>query len=186
MKRIITLVISGIMAFYLALLIYCFSFYIHESGHILFGFIGSVLKGKIPEFILTWNPCPCLGFLKPIKTFIMDGEPSLLFALGGPIFSMCFWFITSFVLYKNLNRKAYLWFFVIFAIHELVGNVLCGTDNVITIFEENAICFLVHLTIPALVILVFVIVFEYLSKKIDLILEEHPKKIVKSLKLIFP
>lgn len=123
------IILTSIMYFFYVLF---FTFYyIHESGHIIFGFIGSTLNGKVPNFkISSWIQNPQIPFIKfPQQTKIYFGFITSGFIFGGIIFALLVVFALSFILYKRNKKIESILLLVIFLIHELIGNFLCGTDN---------------------------------------------------------
>ena len=129
------ILIALLFGFVLGILVYCLSFYVHEGGHIIYGFTDNLIhNGTIAKFNITsWIKCPVFSFELPQQTTIIKGRPSLNLALGGPIITILFISFLSLMLYKNLkikNKKAILLFPLIFLIHEFFGNFLCGTDNI--------------------------------------------------------
>ena len=105
--------------------------YIHETGHILFGFANGLLKGKVNSFdIGNWVGDPLTHFIPlPQQTRIIDGTGSLNFRLGGPLLTMIVFLGLSAFGYMLSKKKA--WFLLFFAIvlFEVSGNIICGTDN---------------------------------------------------------
>lgn len=107
--------------------------YIHETGHIMFGFADNLLlKGKLTHFsISSWVPHPIIRFISlPQQTKIIENNyGSVNFMLGGPTFTMLVFFVISLLAY--LRSKNPLWFILFFSIvlFEISGNVICGTDN---------------------------------------------------------
>ena len=105
--------------------------YIHETGHIIFGFGDGLVQGKVNSFsISNYMVLPGTSFnILPQQTKITNGTGSLNFRLGGPIFTMIIFFALSLLGYKLSGKKA--WFLLFFAIvlFEVSGNIICGTDN---------------------------------------------------------
>ena len=82
------LFILFIISFLTSLFVFGGSFYIHEGGHMAYGFLGNFIEdGTITKFsIENWIDAPILKFIKlPQRTKIIEGNPSLNFALGGII-----------------------------------------------------------------------------------------------------
>ncbi|MFH1365592.1 MAG: hypothetical protein ABIH28_03345 [archaeon] len=114
--------------------------YIHETGHVIFGFLDGLPRGTINQFTISvWKPYPFLEFIKtPQQTKITSGQSSFNFALGGPIFSILVFFGLS--LFGYLRSKDKKWFFLFFSVFvfEISGNIICGTDNFIQ--DSLSIC----------------------------------------------
>lgn len=107
------------------------SFYFHEVGHMLFGSLDGLMRGNVPSFTIgAWVNHPAVPFLKlPQQTVITDGNGSLNFALGGPIFMILLFAFFSFVGYRRSGNR--LWFILLASVFlfEVGGNIICGTDN---------------------------------------------------------
>lgn len=129
------LFILFIISFLISLFVYGGSFYIHEGGHIAYGFLGNFIEdGTIAKFsIENWIDMPLFSFIKlPQRTKIIEGNPSLNFVFGGIITIILissFLAISYYKKSKNKNKKYVFLIPVIFAIHEISGNFICGTDN---------------------------------------------------------
>jgi hypothetical protein len=111
------------------------TFWFHEFGHILYGFLNNLLfHGTISRFTVTnWVDFPPFPFLKaPQQVTITDGDPSLNFALGGILFVILAWTVISLTVYRASRDVHRTWVFavpIVFAVLEVLGNFLCGTDN---------------------------------------------------------
>lgn len=133
LRLINSLYFAGIFIIFFAVFIEVFFFlpYIHETGHIIFGFGNGLLIGKVTHFsISSWMPHPSFKFIFfPQQTKILDGVGSANFALGGPMFMILIFLGIS--LFAYLRSKNPLWFLLFFSIvlFEISGNVICGTDN---------------------------------------------------------
>jgi amino acid permease len=120
------------LIFLLFFSLFFFIHYIHESGHILFGELNTLLLyGKTAPFsISAWAHHPFFPFLYlPQQTRIFDGFGSVNFALGGPIFTMLVFIALSWLGYKNSNKKYWLLLGLSVVLYEAFGNMMCGTDN---------------------------------------------------------
>ncbi|MAG38685.1 hypothetical protein CMO90_01225 [Candidatus Woesearchaeota archaeon] len=130
------LFILFIISFLISLFVYGGSFYIHEGGHIAYGFLGNLIEdGTITKFsIENWIDMPLFSFIKlPQRTKIIEGNPSLNFALGGIITIILMSTFLAILYYKkskNKNKKYVFLLPIIFTIHEISGNFICGTDNI--------------------------------------------------------
>ena len=127
------LFLFGIFLLYAMLFIavFFFMFYIHELGHMLFGFLDGLLKGQINSFtIVNWVRHPLLQlFWIPQQTKIIAGQGSANFALGGPFLIML---IAGYLSGVGCSRsKDKKWFLIALSIamFEISGNIICGTDN---------------------------------------------------------
>jgi hypothetical protein len=124
-----------IVSFLTSIFLYSASFYVHEGGHIAYGFLGNFIEdGSITKFTIeNWIEAPILKFIKlPQRTKIVEGTGSANFALGGVIMVILvstFFAFSYYRLSKSKNKKYVFLIPIIFAIHEISGNVLCGTDN---------------------------------------------------------
>jgi hypothetical protein len=113
-------------------LLYCAAFYIHEFGHIFFGTIGNLYfyqKIIIPH-VINWINCCFIPV--PQQTYNGIEPASGIFRLGGSLFIFITITLGSLYFYaktKNQNKVYVFLFPLIFTIHELIGNALCGTDN---------------------------------------------------------
>ena len=127
LKVWIILILSFILYFWL----FFFTTYIHETGHILFGFGDSLIKGKITHFSIgNFINHPLTPFiLLPQQAKIVSGEGSLNFILGGPFFNMIVFFGLSLLGYKISKNKLWFLLFISIVLFEVSGNIICGTDN---------------------------------------------------------
>ncbi|MCX6772327.1 MAG: hypothetical protein NTV88_00980 [Candidatus Micrarchaeota archaeon] len=93
----------------------------------------SYLKtGEIPAFATSaWTDCTGLSFIKcPQQTKWMGGgDLTGAFTFGGVFLVIFVASLVSASLYKYSKNRLYLAFPVLYAISEIGGNVLCGTDN---------------------------------------------------------
>lgn len=132
--------IPYILAFLISLilgpLLYCLSFYVHEAGHIIYGFLDNLVsRGLIAKFTISnWIECPLIKSLKlPQQTKILYGYTSLNYYYGGIVLTLL---VSSIICYyytrcsKNKHKLVIFLFPLLFALEEVLGNFLCGTDNV--------------------------------------------------------
>jgi hypothetical protein len=129
-----------IVLFFVFMEVFFFLPYIHETGHILFGFGNSLLSGNATHFTISaWMSHPLLRFIPlPQQTKIVSGTGSANFALGGPFFMILIFLGIS--LFAYLKSRNPLWFLIFFSIvlFEISGDIICGTDNLIN--SPLAIC----------------------------------------------
>ena len=183
-------ILSFLVALVLGPLLYCLSFYIHEFGHIAYGFFDYLIStGKIADIgISNWINCSFLPVLKiPQQTRTVDDYASLSFALGGIIMTLLFFSVFSYYYFKkskNPNKKAVFLIPLIFALNEIFGNFLCGTDNLFgkpyPICQTIPIIDFIIKPIPFLLIIPFFILliphFKNLIKKMFEIIEKRKTK----------
>lgn len=115
------------IAYFGYILLFCFSYYVHEFGHVLFGLIDNVFHGKLT--IPKTHFISCSIFPVPQQTININD--SVLFAFGGPIFSIIF-FLGIAAFFSKLFRRYSAFFYLIaftFIIREILGNIIFGTDN---------------------------------------------------------
>lgn len=123
-----------VIVFYVFLAFFPLTFYIHEGGHMAFGFMNNLItSGTITKFNVTdWSLHPLFKFIKlPQRTAIVEGtgNGSLNFVFGGII---TMFLISAFVAYNGYKfSKRKLWFLLPMLVlaTELTGNYFCGTDN---------------------------------------------------------
>ncbi|MDD1677150.1 MAG: hypothetical protein LUQ40_05385 [Methanomicrobiales archaeon] len=124
--------ILGMLLIYMSIYV---TFWFHESGHILYGFLNNLLfHGSISRFTVTnWVDFPPFPFLKaPQQVTITDGDPSLNFALGGILFVILAWAAISLAIFRTSRNVHRPWIFtvpIMFSLMEVLGNFFCGTDN---------------------------------------------------------
>ena len=169
--------LSILFSTFLGIFIYCTSFYVHEAGHMVFGFLDNLIKGRIAKFVITnWVDCPIFPFLKlPQQTRIVEGKTSLNFTFGGTIFTILIMFFISYCLYtkfKNQNKKYIFLFPLLFFIHEILGNFLCGTDNLYSraypVCNGNPIITYTIKSIPYLLAIpIFILIYPYINRIIQ-------------------
>jgi len=141
LSKFVPLLIALIIGLFSGIILHCITFYLHEGGHITFGYIDNIVyEGKLPSINITnYMSCPIFYFLKmPQQTMIIEGKVSLLFIYGGIMAVLLVSSLFSIVLIRKTRHKAYMLFPLIFAIHEILGNSICGTDNIMG--KPYAIC----------------------------------------------
>lgn len=131
MKKVLFVISLCIVFFGFFLIIFFFDYYVHESGHILFGFTDGLLRGHIDVFTIgNWIKHPLIQFiLLPQQTKLIRGIPSLNFIFGGPLFNMLVFLGISLLGYVRSGKKAWFLLFVSICLFEISGNIICGTDN---------------------------------------------------------
>lgn len=129
------LILKGTFAFLVFMFFFAaffFTNYLHESGHVLFGLGNNLLQGKPSSFSITSHVAhPFFSFIQlPQQTKALT-NPSLNFAIGGPVFSILVFLGLSWMGYRRSGRK--FWFLLVLSIllFEVSGNIICGTDNFI-------------------------------------------------------
>ena len=104
------------------------SYYIHEGGHILFGFIDNLFHLKlISPYISNYIGCWFLSVPQQTRN-IAD---STLFALGGSFFSLLLFALIAYLSNKKLKNNA-IWVYLIlitYTFREIVYNIIFRTDN---------------------------------------------------------
>lgn len=113
--------ISCFIAFVISYLWY----WVHESGHVLSGFIVSLSKGLVPSFKIT-NWVYFLGLPAPQQTTTI-ANPVVYFS--GSILTIIISILVSLYLYNSTKKRIYFLFILAIFLLELGGNFLCGTDN---------------------------------------------------------
>ena len=102
--------------------------YIHETGHIVFGSLGCVLKGGSPSFEIT-NWMSFLGVPYPQQTG-MQCNIWTLFRFGGILFSLLVLIGIILLLIKTTRiSKLGLYILILAFISSEGYNLICGTDN---------------------------------------------------------
>ncbi|MFH8120240.1 MAG: hypothetical protein QXS37_05560 [Candidatus Aenigmatarchaeota archaeon] len=122
-------IISILITFIIGIFFICFTFYVHEFGHIIFGTLSNIIRHRTLSIPYFSNWKKCLFFLIPQQTTI-DLEATLLFAMGG-IFSSIILILFIYFVYKKIDGpKIYFKLFLItFMLTEIISNFVCGTDN---------------------------------------------------------
>jgi hypothetical protein len=135
LRKVIALDLALILGAFMVWISIYVTFWLHECGHMLFGFLHNLLMhGTISTFRVTrWVDFPPIPFLRaPQQVTITNGDPSLNFALGGILLVILAWTAIACVFSwwsRNASRN---WIFIVplvFACMEILGNFLCGTDN---------------------------------------------------------
>jgi hypothetical protein len=121
----------ALLFFILFLSLFFFTFYLHEAGHVIFGFSNDLLQGKISSFAITSHVNhPFLPFIHlPQQTRALSGVSSLNFAMGGPIFNILIFLGISFIAFQRSGKKFWFLLFLSVLVFEVSGNIVCGTDN---------------------------------------------------------
>ncbi len=131
---IISYLISLIAALLISAVIITATYYIHEGGHILFGYIGNILHNSESSFnISNWVNHPIIPYIKvPQQTTILKGYNTLDFVIGGMLLDIVVFSIIAIIIYKHSKpqkKKFIILILLSIIFYELVGNFLCGTDN---------------------------------------------------------
>lgn len=124
----------SILLLFIFLSIFFFLPYIHESGHVIFGYLNNLLfLGKTGSFqISNWMQHPFFKmFSFPQQTKPGLGDGSANFVIGGPALMMCLFLVLSSLGYFRSKRKVWFILFLSIAIFEVYGDIICGTDNFI-------------------------------------------------------
>ncbi len=181
--------IAIIISIFLGSYILCFSFIFHEWGHILFGSIGNLIIEKtLPMFKITSVvTCPIFPYFElPQQVTMIEGSGTIsaLYIFGGIISVILFSIIASLLFYYKFRVKEYFLFPIILSFHEMFGNYLCGTDNLLgtaSSFCSNGLITDFFLqTIPYfLMFSVFLIIYPYLDTKFPTFFNWLTKKIGK-------
>ncbi|MFH2020592.1 MAG: hypothetical protein ABIJ34_04210 [archaeon] len=124
--------VALVPAYLIGVATYCGQFYVHEAGHMFFGSFDNLIHGIPSEYRITaYTSCPTMEFFKiPHQVLMVEGKPSLNYALGGSIVVMVVVVFLTLITYKLTKNKIAFGFPALFLIHEIFGNNLCGTDNI--------------------------------------------------------
>jgi hypothetical protein len=130
--------------FYIYNMFYYFTFWIHEYGHVLFGFIGNIIfldSSEIPK-ITGWGDYTFFNISNIIITLPMPNQvtssKNMLLPFGGSIFIFLISVCISYLIFRKTKDKKSFLLILIFLFHEFFGNFLCGSDN--TLGYESNIC----------------------------------------------
>ena len=133
---------SMLIAIVLLGTLYPFTFYLHESGHILFGTMHGKLFGYETEYAISnWETEKIMNVIPiivPQQTVVLQGRFSSWFIFGGSILIMGFSTLLAALLRRKVNSRWVWGIPAAFLFHELTGNYLCGTDNLMR--QPYAIC----------------------------------------------
>jgi len=145
---------------------FLFESYIHETGHIIFGFADGLLKGQINNFTISaFVKHPFFQFIPlPQQTKIIGGNGSLNFAMGGPLFMIFVFLGLSILGYSLSKNKGWFLIFISILLFEVSGNIICGTDN----WTNNPLSFCNHsldLSLQYLAIFLFSGTLSYFTTK---------------------
>ena len=175
----------------IALLLLCTSFYIHEAGHVIFGFIANLLhlKFNVPS-IITWKMCSFI----PVPQQTSNIEQYFLFAFGGVIFSSIFYIYYSYYLSKKYNLSKSLLYILagLLIFREIFGNIIFGNDNLINnplLIKEDHI--IINFVLENILYLLTIIIFFAIYKRIynyikdAFFFKKKKKKMTNSLKQAF-
>jgi hypothetical protein len=110
-------------------------YYVHELGHILFGYLDNsgniLLHGNFPNITITgWIDTP-ISFIKAPQQTTITGY-HIISPYGGMILGLSLVSIITFLIYSRTNRKVRVLILLIpfiFLIFEIVSNFICGPDN---------------------------------------------------------
>jgi len=156
------------LVFFLFVVLFFFTYYIHESGHVIFGSLDFLFKGKTPHpEISSFVSHPLIPIL-PLPQQTMINGVSLNFLFGGIILNILVFLLLSCLGYKISGDKRWFLLVVWIAIFEIFGNFLCGTDNLIN--RPYPVCQSLPLSaglIEWVIILLFAITLTYLFYKSD-------------------
>lgn len=133
--KFVSLALTFFASTILSMLVIVAYYWIHEFGHMIFGFFYNLALGKIASFHITsWVDLPFFGLILkvPQQTTIINGVSSAFFVYGGIIFGLSVMYAVSFYLFKKVNNRGKIiiaFMQLVFILFEVVGNYLCGTDN---------------------------------------------------------
>lgn len=175
--KFLSFILSFLISIIIGPFIYCLSFYAHEAGHIIFGFLDNLItEGILAKFqIVEWVKCNCLiTFQLPQRNKIIYGKPSVSYAIGGIIFTILVSTLFSFYYFKkskNKNKKFIFMVPALLIINEFLGNFICGTDNFLhnpySICQKYIILNYAVRLIPVLLIIpAFLLFYPYVKNKI--------------------
>ncbi|MBI2657404.1 hypothetical protein HYX08_01775 [Candidatus Woesearchaeota archaeon] len=128
LSYLIFLLIVLLPSIFIAILLFCSSYYIHEAGHIFFGFIDNLFHLKLISPYIS-NYVDCLFLNVPQQT--RNIADSTLFALGGSLFSLLLFGMIAYYSNKRLGKSA-IWAYMIlisYSFREIIFNIIFGTDN---------------------------------------------------------
>ena len=153
------------------------SFYIHEGGHILFGYLYNAWVGNynVP-YISNWTDF--YGIPLPQQTNNEKGVTTCWFGLGGIYLMLTTIFLITFILSKKLVKVSKILIysiFLVFFVKEIVGNFILGTDNPFGGIENPTIKNSLEYLPFLLMIVFFFILANYYSK-----FDKITKKIVRT------
>ena len=129
---LLSIYISGWITGFIMIL----NYYVHESGHILFGYLSNFLIFKMPHGLhwSAWGKLWGISFPKQ-TTFDLIWE-NYLFIFGGPILFILFGLFLVYILKKRLNIQkkwlenvVFIPMIILYFVDGIVGNVFFGTDN---------------------------------------------------------
>ena len=155
--------ISGAISFFIGIFFYSISFIIHEYGHIIGGYIGSIIF-DIDSPVMTINntiPCPLFPLIRLPQSIHLAGIPTSYFIFGGSIAVILTMYIIAILIFSYLKIPRFNWLILtlplIFFFSEIFGNILCGTDNLqnAPIIHCNGIFWSIYMIIPFILFLPF-------------------------------
>ena len=126
--------ISLLVAIFISIVIITSTYYIHEGGHILFGYLGNIQNNQESSYNITnWIEHPIIPSIKvPQRTAILEGYNTVGFVIGGMFLDIMVFSVIATIIYKrskNSRKKFILLIPLAIILFELTGNFLCGTDN---------------------------------------------------------
>jgi len=114
------------LSFILTIIFLCGSYWVHEIGHWITSLVTNAFLGK-PEIPYFSNFLKCIFIPIPQQTTGSKGFSWLM----GPLFSITFYLVITFFIWKKFNLNKHLVFipWVLLFYYEFTGNFLYGTDN---------------------------------------------------------
>jgi hypothetical protein len=155
--------ISAAISFFIGIFFYSLSFLIHEYGHIIGGYIGSIIFNIDSPYMAINNtiPCPLFPLIRLPQSVHLSGTPTSYFIFGGSIAVILTMYIVAILIFSYLKIPRFNWLILtlplIFLFSEIFGNTLCGTDNLqnAPIIQCNGIFWSIYMIIPFILFLPF-------------------------------
>jgi len=126
---LISLSISLLISFLVSSGIFCITLWLHELGHLLSGLLLKIVLG-LPNEIFVSNYTECFpGILVPQQ---VNTPQITIVALSGPLGVIVIGFSFAYVVrkkFEGINGKALFFIPGILSFHEVIDNVILGTDN---------------------------------------------------------
>ena len=130
LRLVVVSVVVSLLVIPLFLTILIAHSWLHEFGHMLFGFISGLLEGKVASFQITaWQNIA--GIMTPQQTTIINATPGPFFRFGGIVLVLFVVYYILKFLYKRykLDKLGPAFIMSAFIVEEIIRNFLCGSDN---------------------------------------------------------
>ena len=162
-KELLAYIIAIIPAYIIVSVLVSLELFIHEFGHITFGFLTNLLHGYEGSFYFSnMIQHPLIPFIHLPQQTTTTGPVTGSYIFGGVLLMIVIWWFVSSHLFKKTKDRSYYLLFIIFLLFELSGNLICGTDNLTG--KPLGLCIPLIKNLPTYLMYILIIFFAWKLK----------------------